>query len=240
MSSTALRRLRAASALVRVATTCGLLLSITPIAARGEHVRIRSGNTRPGVGLDTLITVFAGPEDYQFPNAFTPQDFLDARNGPRARITSLNSTWLPFHSADPEARWINDDGRSGWGNSALYAVPFVLIYPFDSATLKLAYLVDDFLGENPSQNSGSDRPGVYLNGSGVAGTNGIGGFLIEYEFDADITALVGQGLNYLYLYDCDAFGGDTGLLFSADISTSLASNSANAGSWGRIKSLFAE
>lgn len=202
-----------------------------------EQVSVRSGNGDAGPGsLDNLVTMLVGPESAEFPTVFTPQDFVAAANGPNARLTGVNPYWLPLLPGDLNARWINNSGSSLTGRSVLYAIPFTLSDPVGNATLNLIYAVDNYLGENSVLPSGNERPGVYLNGTPVPGSNGIGDFYTQHEFTADISDLLVQGVNVFYLY-CYDWGIDAGLIFSATITTAPPSATERE-SWGLLKARF--
>lgn len=145
----------------------------------------------------------------------TAAQFASARAGFPAFVltTGLPSQWISGLTADPAARWINEIGSPGSGNSVLYAVPFTLEEGFDSATLEFDFAADNLLGFSPFV-------GLYLNEQGIP--NSAGGTheqAAHWLFPSgDVTPKLHPGLNYLYILSRDT-GLAGGLLFSARIRT---------------------
>ena len=203
-----------------------------------ETVILRSGQAAIGSN-DPLVTRLDCPgcSDTYFPNPFTPGDFAAAASGPHAIVIARNSLWIPQLS-DPAAKWINNTGNQATGGTALYAVPFHISLHFSAATLKLKWAVDNALGEQPGLSppctSVNQRAGIYVNGSPVPGTAGVGGFDQEYaaqNLDIGSFMVVGDNVLYFYDYDCGSAGG---IMFSATIQTYVVTPSLPP-SWGTLK-----
>lgn len=201
-------------------------------AATAEVITLRSGQISQGPGqprqLDHRVR-FLPNNPVQLPvsgNPFTAADFSGAAFGPRAVIIEpLSPPWITGLS-DPQARWINweigredpidplYDDNYGVPGSCLYSVIFNVLTPsIASATIGVEYAVDDTLGD--WSGTGGNPEGFYVNGVST-GHHG-GSFTAATTFNANITALITPGINYLYFYQRDLGASASGLIFSATI-----------------------
>lgn len=166
-----------------------------------------------------------------FSSPFTTANFASAQTGADAAV--LSST--PYYTTSPTlisegAVWIGTSAGGGSGSTpdytALYAVSFTIPDAFVSGSLTLNYEVDNALGDV--------NPGIYLNGVALPSSTGIpcgtgsactGSFdALQTYTDANITADLVQGTNWLYL-DAVNLGAEGGVIFSAAISTVNATSS---------------
>ncbi len=187
-----------------------LALAFGSLAAQAtETIQLRSGNGSIG-STDSYITMLVGPANTHFGAAFTAADYQAAREGAHAPIINNHGAWIGSLPSDPAARWISTGfGGAGEGGTALFAMPFEVTTPVPGdATLTLYYAIDNFLGGGPNQ-------GVHVNGMQVPGTTG-GSFGAQYSLSADITGMLHNGINWLYILGSD-YGGPGGSLFSATI-----------------------
>ncbi|HEX5051128.1 MAG TPA: hypothetical protein VFZ65_05115, partial [Planctomycetota bacterium] len=143
---------------------------------------------------------------------FTAADF--AACTANASVVAAPSGWAT--SLTP-AQWVATDA-SRTPRSTLFAQDFQV--PFCTASLTRVRLrftcaVDDALGD-PSGNGANPR-GVYLNGTAVeASWTALGGGSVV-AFERDVTGLLRDGLNTLYVYDRDLAGVKSGAVWSARI-----------------------
>lgn len=182
-----------------------------------QSIILRSGNGAGTVGsLDTSIRYYS-PADGSI-GPFVAGNFASASAGPFATVVQPYPVWVQSLSADPAAKWINPGifAANSYGTpvSALYAYPFnVAGTAISSASLTINYAFDNELGE-------PNVPGLYLNGTAVAGSFGEGGteqFTQQHTFtNNDVGSLLTTGANTLYLYQYD-FGVTAGAIFSATI-----------------------
>lgn len=171
-------------------------------------------------------------------NPFQAIDFNAAAAGPPARVITPIAQWGQSLQCDPDARWINSLETSCLGNpqSALYACPFVVAEPCQStATVEVCWMVDDALGD--SLYGGANPIGVYVNGTPL------NALFVNGSYATETTATqsgvpVSPGLNYLYVYQRDAGCAVSGLILSATISIEPCAVGTEAGTWGRVKSLY--
>lgn len=188
---------------------------VSPEAMRAESLNFRSGDAGH-VGSGVTLTCYAPDDAYPF--EVSPTIFSAARNGQAPRtIDTLMSWWLPRLAADTEARWINEDGRAPYGDTALYAITFNLIEPFADATLELFWAVDDQLGYS---HGSTRRHGVYINEVPIE--NSIGG-LANVEVNRtwiNVGSSLHVGQNTIYLYSCDREAQPAGIIFSGVLRTS--------------------
>jgi hypothetical protein len=180
-----------------------------------ETLTLRSGNGIVG-GSDSQINFLLGPADGPFPNAFSSQNFTDARTGPDAFIIVPHPAWKAALDSDALANWTATSATgAGEGSTGLYAIDFVLDSAcFSSATMDIDFHVDNDLGD-------SNNEGIFVNEIPVVGTKLLGGsgshFSTDQSFtNLDITGSVNNGINTLYINAVD-LGGPGGLQFSATI-----------------------
>ena len=193
---------------------CGVLLVCGLAATAGAtSINLHSGNGSVG-GTDSLITMEVGPIASDFA-ALTAADFAAARTGPAAFIIA-SQFWQAGLTHDASAKWIGasaDAAGNGNAHGALYAIPFTLAaLPAGAAPFSMFFAVDNALG------SGTNA-GVFINGTALPSTNGIGTFNsgdISYT-DSNISSLLVLGQNWLYI-DAVNGGGPAGLIFSANLS----------------------
>lgn len=180
-----------------------------------ETIILRSGNGIVG-GNDSQVSMSIGPADSEFSAAFTSVDFQNSRNGYDAFIIAPHSAWVNALAGDDTSQWISTSSNGVIeGGTALYAISFNLEDSFDSATLDLHFIVDNYLG-------GSINQGVYLNGIAISGNSVMGNFMDETVITrADIGSLLVSGENTLYINATDV-GGPSGLIFRATIETKSA------------------
>jgi hypothetical protein len=192
-----------------------LLVAATPQASANSVTVVSNGSA---TFLDS------GSSTTDFSSALTSAQFAAAQTGTSAFV--LSST--PFYAtAITGTSWIGTNSVAGQGgasgDTALYAVSFVLPSAVSSASLSLSYYVDNDLGSNTND-------GVFINGIGLPGSNGIPcgpGAACGNAFnpspatpntftDASIASLLMPGTNYLYI-DAVNLGAEAGLDFSATI-----------------------
>ena len=161
----------------------------------------------------------SGSTNTDFPSAFTATDFTSAQVGLTAFVLSSSPFYFPA-SDIPGAQWIGTNATAGTnaGDTALYAVGFVLPRGVPSASLSLTYGVDNDLGDT--------NAGIYINGTALPNSTGIpcgvgvacaGAFTSPNTYnDANIASALKSGTNWLYL-DAVNLGAQGGLIFSADI-----------------------
>lgn len=191
-----------------------LVLCVAPFATAGT-ITLRSGN---GSGAtDTEVHMLVGPADSPFGAAFTSGDFAAAQGGDNAFRITNHSLWISALPGDSLASWIGTSpSAASSGNSALYAISFVIDNTFSSATSQLNYAVDNLLGNHPGT---GPNAGVFFNGIAISGDSYGGNFDGEYTLSrSDIGSLLHVGSNTLYLNVSD-YGGPAGFLFRATITT---------------------
>jgi len=138
---------------------------------------------------------------------FTAAEFQAARAGSPATIVAVpDAGWPQSIPTSPLAQWIDANPA---GSSALYAVDFQVARTFQNARLTLDFSVDDFLGT-------ATEAGLYINGQPVPGSENIGTYYRVDRYAFDVSTLVQQGLNTLYIYGNNT-GGAGGLMFDAAI-----------------------
>lgn len=192
----------------------GLWISFafTALPANAETVMVRSGNGSVGQ-RDNEVTFLLGPPNSDFGAPFLSADFLNAQNGPAALIVSPNPLWISGLNEDTSAKWIGTNPNSEFsGNTALYAVPFLLTNAFSSATLTLHYAADDTLAFE-------GFGGIFLNGTAVCTSLIQIGFSREHTLTCNnVGSLLQKGANWMY-FDVVNLEAGSGLLFSATITT---------------------
>ncbi len=211
--------------------TAAVLLSAP--SARAGLVTLHSGNGSIG-GNDSQIRMLVGPGNGPFTAAFTGADFTSADTGPLAFIIPRNTSgWIASLSTNSAAQWIGTNanaegyGPSGGGHSALYAIDFVLLSTFTTATLAFDGSADNTIGTV----GGTPNQGIYINGTAISGSSSSTGDQNGGELKLtrnDIGPLLHLGTNTLYVYNANTtegadtyatYGNPAGLLFSATITT---------------------
>lgn len=206
-----------AAVLLATATSSGL-------AAANEQIVVRSGQVSgapgsPGQLDDTIRSIsLVACNQPLVTHAFTAADFAAAGSGPLAMLCQPLPTWAwdPSLPEDPLARWINYGSGPGGGYgptttpaSVLYAVPFtVTTAVVDTATVTLAWRVDDHLGDIP----GSNPVGLYVNGVPLDM-----GFSNGPSPHSQTCVPIHTGANLLYVYQRDTGCSDAGVMFSCTI-----------------------
>src|ERR1035438_6323723 len=160
--------------LVGTAAIAALIFSATASATTtfgsGEGGTV--GSTDPNVKfLDSGFT------STDFSAAFTAGNFTSAASGTAAHIIAgygCPGTWICSLPDGPGAQWINTTGNNGTGDTALFAIAFNLPGALSSSSLTLYYAVDNLVGNT--------NPGVYVDGTALPGSTGIGGFSSEYTY----------------------------------------------------------
>lgn len=104
-----------------------------------------------------------------------------------------------------------------------------------SATLDFCFSVDDWLEDDKG---GPNPEGLYLNGTPIPNTSGLGHSRETCWEGIDVTALLQPGPNTLYVYNRDAAASASGVIFGATIhvqpaapillGNALTSNRSNA------------
>ena len=183
-----------------------LAVSLAATASAQTAITLRSGNA-PAGSHDPQITYLLGPATSGFGVPFTSAEFAAARTGSPAIVRPSLAGWLLQLPGDPLAQWIDTNGGSA---SALYAIPFTWTPTAATEVLRLAFAVDDHLGE-------AGIAGVYVNEIALAGSEDIGSYYLATSYqNGELFSLLTPGQNWLYLYARNT-GGAGGLLFSADI-----------------------
>ncbi len=206
-----------------------LLLALASLAfyqpASATIIDLYSGNGVIG-GTDSKITFLQGPANSAFANAFTASDFLAAKNGLAAPIINSHPAWvsegLDSIGGNAAAQWISDKSTgAAEGSSALYAVNFDISFAaIDTGILNFYWSVDNLLGGGPNT-------GVYLNGTAVPGISG-GTFGSRFfELGTDVSSLLVNGTNTLYINATDT-GGPGGLMFSASFNVTEDTTNPNS------------
>ena len=139
----------------------------------------------------------------------------------RPAASVLSSAPFYFPASDiPGAQWIGTNASAGTnvGNTALYAISFVLPSAVSAASLKLTYGVDNDLGDT--------NAGIYINGTALPNSTGIpcgvgaacfGSFTNPNTYNsANVASVLHSGTNWLYL-DAVNLDGPGALIFSANI-----------------------
>jgi hypothetical protein len=212
-----------------------IFVSILPTASANTIV-LNSG------GSVTLLN--SGISDGDFTSAFTSANFTAAQAGPDASVLTVTSgdSPLPGYYVAPDttanlqsAVWIGTNSNaanpSGVGDTALYAISFVLPSDFTSASLNLYYAVDNELGDK--------NAGIYINGTALPSSTAIAAACTtpptcpaaNYDqqntyTDASITNLLHPGTNWLYIDDVN-LGLQGGIIFSGDIAYTAAPEPAS-------------
>lgn len=187
-----------------------------------EVITVRSGQYLGSPGAagdpDDIVNYYTENAVAAIATVFDAE-FAAADTGPSALVVNPHPFWITSLPADPLARWINWSADPASNNlgfppaSALYSVPFNVTTPgTSSASLKVYFAVDDYLGDNLY--GGPNPEGMYLNGTPLTASFG-GNIGAQTLYAANVT--VNQGLNYLYLYDREAGAVVSGLIFSATI-----------------------
>jgi len=177
----------------------------------GQTIVLRSGNGSIGQ-TDATVKMLVGPDDVAFSQPFTVADFTASRNGTAPTIIQNHPAWMASLAADPLAKWINNTGNNGNGNTCLFAINFTINGPVSSAEINFNYAIDNFLGGAPNE-------GVYLNGQALSGSTSGGSFGTNFNITKnDIAPLLVQGLNTLYV-NASELGGPGGVIFAATITT---------------------
>lgn len=203
---------RYVAALAALAT---LLFAATPQVSANSLTLVSNGSV-------TFLS--SGSTTTDFSSALTPSQFASAQSGTSAFV--LAST--PFYATPiTGTSWIGTNSVAGQvgasGDTALYAVSFVLPSAVSAASISLSYYVDNDLG-------GATNDGVFINGIGLPGSNGIPcgpGVVCGNAFnpspttpnvfaDGSIGSLLTAGTNYLYI-DAVNLGAQAGLDFSATV-----------------------
>lgn len=202
------------------------LTALCPSGIANEQIILRSGyDEQAGVPLalcafdSNLRCIAATAEATPLRLApFTAADFAAARtSSQQARVITL-SVWPQSLTADPLARKVHwkqsgscSDGKPA--NSALFAMDFnVETTCAATATVELAWFVDDSLGDNVS---GIHNPcGLFINEQPV-GAQFQGTSSMQYVSQSGVP--IRSGVNTLYIYGRDIFGSDFGVMFSARI-----------------------
>ncbi len=189
--------------------------------AHAQTITLRSGNGAVG-SADSDITFFSSGDGAIGP--FTAGDFAAATAGSHATVVNAYPAWVASLSADPLAKWIAVNASDS-PKSALYAYTFDVTSPsIASASITLNYAVDNNLGQ-------SSVPGLYLNGTALPTTSGLGGFGHQYTYtDNNIASLLQPGTNTLYFYQYD-YGGVAGSIFSATIDVTPRPVPVPAAAW---------
>ena len=193
-------------------------------SVHGEMITLVSGNGAGQNNPDSIINFLAGPTGGPFAGteAFTSQQFSDARNGSDARNLGTtvnsnigrNSAWKAQLDSS-SAQWISTvQTGSSAGGSALYAMEFT-VGPgtIDSATLDFRFLIDNELGD-------ANREGLYLNETEIVGSKRRpeqqAFFKQGQSFTQfDVTSLLNTGTNTLYVYAVNNGNGPAALQFDA-------------------------
>jgi hypothetical protein len=153
-----------------------------------------------------------GPAGSGFPNAFTPADFAAARSGPAAQVVVPISPWIAALPEDPQSQWISTAPDATFGHTALFAIDFTLIEPFDGADVEVFYAVDNMLGDGI-------HPALFLNGTAANPAGGSGDFYGSSGLHRlGLGGLLHAGQNTLYLYVVND-GGPGAAIFQATINT---------------------
>ncbi|MBE0639477.1 MAG: hypothetical protein IH598_13250, partial [Bacteroidales bacterium] len=183
------------------------MIGTTPLQ---ETIVLRSGTGDFGQA-DANVKMLVGPSGTYFPDVFTSADFTAARTGPPALVTQNHPAWIASLPADPDARWINNVGNYGGGNTCLYAIDFMINGNVTNADIDFNFAVDNVLGGNQNQ-------GVYINGQPLSGnTANIGSYSEQFNINRnDIVPLLQQGLNTLYVNATD-LGPPGAVIFSATL-----------------------
>lgn len=160
------------------------------------------GSTDPNVTfLDSGFT------NTDFLGAFTAGNFTSAASGTAAQIIAgygCPGTWICSLPDGPGAQWINTTGNNGTGNTALFAIVFNVPVSLSSSSLTLYYAVDNQLG--------GTNAGIYVDGTALPSSTGIGGFSSEQTYTDSTLGALSAGTHYLYI-DGVNLGGPGGLIF---------------------------
>ena len=174
--------------------------SATIIFGSGEGGTV--GSTDPNVKfLDSGFT------STDFSAAFTAGNFTSAASGTAAHIIAgygCPGTWICSLPDGPGAQWINTTGNNNTGDTALFSVAFTVPVSLSSSSLTLYYAVDNQLGGN--------NAGIYVDGTALPSSTGIGGFSSEQTYTDSTLGALSAGTHYLYI-DGVNLGGPGGLIF---------------------------
>jgi hypothetical protein len=193
--------------------------------------------TLPQARADSITLYSSGAVTYldsgttngDFPSPFTAGNFTSAQTGTAASV--LVATPAYFSSSDiPGAVWIGTNPVAGfvYGDTALYAVSFDLPSNVSSASLSLAYGVDNDLGYS--------NPGIYINGTALPSSTGIPCVNCTSAFqsvntydDASIGSFLTSGTNWIY-FDAVNLGDEASFIFSAGITYTATTVTPEPGS----------
>ncbi len=182
-----------------------------------ETITLRSGNgTFSNGAADSTINVLVGPVDGPFGAGFTPAQFAAAAAGPDAIMKDpIAGTYLPATNgalpADGLAKWITTSLASQ--STGLYAHSFTVSSDrAPAASLIMQYAADSQVGS-------SAIPAIYLNGIPISCTVAAGsaGTPTNLRCNRIGPLLIPGGTNTLYIYNNDANGGPSGVIYSATI-----------------------
>jgi hypothetical protein len=214
--------------------------------AQADVITIRTGQVAsvPGTcpGLDDSFRVYAPQTQCGIPVVSAPfsgADFAAACDGlPAPVITAYPGFWAAGMDCDPLARWISsaaDASCFGSSVSALFCAHFDAHCEI-ADSVKVCWLVDDFLGDQPSW-PGPNPDGVYLNGVSLGPAFTAGNPQTPTTAVAYNVPLV-NGSNSLQVYQRDAGCAVSGLMLSCTVYTTCGSVPVEEQNWGRIKSLY--
>jgi len=183
---------------------------------------------------NTSVTFFEGPTfgDFSSGTLNTDLNANPASGSAAVALSPPNAAYVTNTTFDTgsgsSAVWIGVASDAGTNNSAgftaLYAVTFTLTQAVASASLALDYAVDNQLG--------ATNAGVYLNGTALPGSTGIGGFAsLNTYSDASIGSLLKVGSNTLYFNDVNTGTIQTaaGLIFAATLTVNPVPEPATPG-----------
>lgn len=182
--------------------------------ATTQIINLQSGNGAIN-SPDSQITYWAasGCCAQLSASPFTAANFAAAQGGPSAYVVTPVGAWINPLPECATSKWIGIDAAAT-PRSALYAIPFTINSKCpDSVTLQICFAADDTLGDGTS---GPNPAGLYVNGVPLAGSGGSGINTQVCQF-FNITSLVSNGQNWLYLYGWDSFGSVSGINFCATI-----------------------
>lgn len=179
----------------------------------------RVGAATITVNSGTSVTFLdSGSSNTDFSAPFTAANFTAAQSGSAAFLTT-NGAYFPATNI-PGAAWIgtNATAATNSGDTALYAISFVLPSAVSSASLTFQYGVDNALGDT--------NAGIYINGTALPNSTdipcGVGNSCatsfqsVQTYTDTSIGSLLNSGTNWLYI-DGVNLGGPGALIFSANV-----------------------
>lgn len=223
-----------------------LALLVQTTFAHADVITIRTGQVGAGPGpcpgLDDSFRYYA-PETQCgqpiLPVPFEPSDFERACFGPPAPVVAPYYTaWAPAMACDSLARWISsavDASCFGRSVSALYCAGFDSHCTL-ADSVKVCWLVDDFLGDQPSY-PGPNPDGIYINGVSL-GPAFSGGNPVTPTTAVAYNVPLTNGSNSLQVYQRDAGCAVSGIMLSCTVYTSCGTVPTEETSWGRIKSMY--